>query len=52
MIDVSNLEVGNIDFENSGFLTFFGNSDANLTINGLVGKLLITLFFNLNESFA
>ena len=39
MINVSDLETGNIDFENHGYLTFFGNSNADLIINGLEGML-------------
>ena len=39
-IDISNVETGVIDFENTGFLAFFGSSDGDLTINGLYGMML------------
>ena len=47
-IDISNVETGVIDFENTGFLAFFGSSDGDLTINGLYGMLFNFIFKYMN----
>ena len=40
--NISSFEAGNIDFDNHGFITFFGNSNADLIINDLEGMLNIS----------